>query len=171
MFRAVCILLIPLLIVAQSVHAQETIKIFKQFRVLLKSGERYEGKEGHLSASDLEGTLKGGESMTIPRDDIRALDVSRGSNAGKYAMIGAGIGLLTSLTAALAAWSASEDDPLLEFQGGTAVAITAGFTIAGGLIGAAFGATQLKWERVPVKTSLFYDRHSRTGVCAISIPF
>lgn len=171
MFKAVRITLVVLLVLVQSVHAQEGVRELKNFRVLLRNGDRHEGKNGRLTEDSLEWAMKNGQPMTVPREEIRALDEARGSEAGKYAMIGAGIGLLSALTAALAASAAAADDPSLEFKGGAAIAVTVGFTVAGGLIGAAIGASQKRWERIPIKTSLYFDRHSKQSVCVISIPF
>jgi hypothetical protein len=171
MFKALRITLIVLLVLVQSVHAQEGVRELTNFRVLLRNGDRREGKNGRLTEDSLEWMMKNRQPMTVPREEIRALDESRGSEAMKYGAIGAGIGLLTALTAALWASAAAADDPSLEFKGGAAIAVTAGFTIGGGLIGAAIGASQKRWERIPIKTSLYYDRYSKQGVCVISIPF
>ena len=170
MLKVVRVTMVVLLVLAQSVHAQAAEKTLKHFRVLCKSGERHECKEGRLTETALEWTKKG-QALSVPREEIRMLDEASGSQAAKYAAIGAAVGLVTALTAALAASASAADDPYTEFNSGAAVGITVGFTIGGGLIGAAIGASQKTWERVPVKTSFHYDKSSKHSVCVITIPF
>jgi hypothetical protein len=170
MLKVIRVTLVVLIVLVQTVHAQDAGKTIKNFRVLLKSGERHEGTNGRLTETGLE-WMKKGEMITVPREEIRLLDEATGSKAKKYAVFGAGIGLSTALLAAILAAADTSDDPYTEFNTGAAIGISVGFTVAGGLIGAAIGASQKTWERVPIKTSFHYERHSKHGVCVLTIPF
>lgn len=100
--------------------AQDEIRSLTKFRVLTKSGDRFVGIDGRLSQETLAGTLRNGEAIVIPTSDIRALDVYTGSQSGKWTVIGAGLGLLTSLTAILVV--GTQEDR--ELNTGAAVGVT-----------------------------------------------
>ena len=123
---------------------------FSNFRVLLKDGTRIRGSEGRLTSERLEGTARLGKTVSVPRHDIQALDVSQGSQAGKGFAIGATSGLLTGLLA-IAQVGLDETQQLNE---GAAVGITAGLTVGGGLIGAAVGSRYKRWSSVPLDQSI-----------------
>jgi hypothetical protein len=170
MHKVIRVALVGLLVLVQAAHARAADRTLESFRVLLKSGERHEGKNGRLTETGLEWSRKG-LAMSVPMEEIRMLDEATGSQAGKYALYGAGIGLATALLAALLAAADTSDDPTTEFNTGAAIGISVGFTVGGGLIGAAIGASQKTWERVPIKTSFYYNRHSNQSVCVLTVPF
>jgi hypothetical protein len=100
----------------------------------------------------------------IPRSDIRALDVSAGSQAGKGAAIGLGLGLLA--VAAAAIQIGMDDTRVFKEDAG---AILAGLTGTSVLTGAVIGSRYPRWKRVPVNTVLRLDPGHR-GV-ALSVSF
>ena len=138
------------LFVPQRVSAQHADRTFHRFRMLLNSGDRIEGTDGILSDTTFRGRANAGNSIDVPRASIRALDVSTSSEAGKYAAIGAGLGLLTGLLA-IAQVSA---DPTRVLNTDAATAVTAALTVGGGLSGLAVGSGQRRWESVPLRTAL-----------------
>lgn len=148
---ALCCVLVLLLY--QDISAQDSTRVMQRFRVLLKTGERIEGKNGVLSPASLEGTTKAGTTLNIQRSSIRALDVYAGSNMAKWGAVGAGLGLVTGLLAIIQV-SADSDATLNE---GAAVGVTAGLTIGGGLIGLLAGSRDSRWESVPLKTATLID--------------
>ncbi|HET7423821.1 MAG TPA: hypothetical protein VFJ92_09675, partial [Gemmatimonadales bacterium] len=76
--------------------------------------------------------------------EVRELQVARGSNAGKGAFIGGGIGLGLAIVAVLAASSDEWTTP----SGGQAVAAMLLNTAAGAGIGALIGSASKHWQTV-----------------------
>lgn len=122
---------------------------FSRFRLLADTGQRIEGRDAQLTADSLVALRSDGVPITLPRDRIRALDVSKGTNAGRAAAIGAGIGLLTGL---LAIAQVSMDDTR-QLKRGAAVVLPIGLTAGGGLIGLVVGSSSPRWESVPLRTA------------------
>ena len=157
MSRALVVLsLLTLMTVAQGGRAQETVQLEK-FRVLLTTGERIEGHDGQLDENELRGMSSKDTALVIPRTGIRALDRSLGTKAGKYALMGAGIGLGTALLAYIAAESEASSDPYKEVDDSRVAPIMLGFTAGGALIGMAIGSGSQQWEKVPVQMSLGFN--------------
>jgi hypothetical protein len=120
-----------------------------RFRLLTDTGQHIEGKDARLTADSLVARRSDGVSITLSRDRIRALDVSKGTNAGRAAAIGAGIGLLTGLLAII---QVSTDDTRV-LKKGAAAGLTVGLTAGGGLIGFAVGSSSPRWQSVPLRTA------------------
>lgn len=120
------------------------------FLLILKSGERIEGRDGALTASRFTGTSKEGRHLTLLPDDIDTVYRKDGSRAGPLALYGAGIGLAISgvsiLSAAVSYPDAFSDSRVLA---GSA-AFIGGSTLLGALIGLAIGATQPRWSVEPL---------------------
>lgn len=76
--------------------------------------------------------------------DVRELQVSRGSNAGKGAFIGGGIGLGLAIVAVIAASSDEWTTP----SGGQAIGAMLLNTAAGAGIGALIGGASTRWKTV-----------------------
>jgi hypothetical protein len=144
--------LIFVLLISFNIFPQEGDHDFSRFRVLLKSGDRVEGKSGILTPTELQGFTKRGDPIKIPIDDIRVMDRYTGSQAAKGAAIGAGLGLVTALTLILYA-NADETRELKVNEG----VLIFGVTGVYGLIGLAVGSAYSKWERVPLHLSIKYD--------------
>lgn len=142
--------IILLLVLSQNAFAQSDGRTFSRFRVLLQSGERFEGRAGRLSGDALSGMSSAGEPVDVPIGSIRALDVSTGSEAGYWAVVGGVIGLSGALLAILQV----EMDDSVELNSNAAVAVTAGLTVFGALIGGAIGSRLHKWERVQIQTDV-----------------
>ena len=142
------LLLTVLPVSPQQACAQSTEGVFERFRILLHTGQRMEGYEGLLTETALEGRRESGTAISIPFDDIRTLDVSRGSKASRYAVIGAGMGLLASLYGVLSAsWSPEGEETLDTAE---ILPITLGATVGGGLLGMLIGSGSPSWERMPI---------------------
>ena len=122
---------------------------FSRFRLLTTTGERVEGRNARLGADSLIALDLHGKPFALPRERIRVLDVSKGTNAGRGAAIGAGLGLLTGL---LAAVQVGMDDRN-QLDGSAAVQVTAGLTAAGALIGLAVGSSSPRWQPVSVRVT------------------
>jgi len=144
--------LIFILLISFNIFPQNSEQNFSRFRVLLKNGNRVEGKSGVLTSTELEGFTKKGDPIKIPINDIRVMDRHTGSQAAKGAAIGAGLGLVTALTLILYA-NADETRELKVNEG----ALIFGVTGVYGLIGLAIGSAYSTWERVPLDLSLRYD--------------
>ena len=76
--------------------------------------------------------------------DVRELQVARGSNAGKGAFIGGGIGLALGIAAVIAASSDDWTTP----NGGQAIVGMLFFTATGAGIGALAGSASTHWQTV-----------------------
>lgn len=151
------------LVTSNELVAQNKEQIFSLFRILKTNGERIEGKKGVLTPIGLEGISKAGTQLSIPRNEIRVLDRYAGSQAGKGAAIGVGLGATVALSVML---RASSDDTHVD-EGG----LVAGFTLGGGLIGLAVGAAYPKWEQVPLKTALQIRPQRNGGMVRVEFPF
>ena len=153
----------------QQACAQSSEKVFERFRILLHTGQRMEGYEGLLTETALEGRRESGTAISIPLDDIRTLDVSRGSKASRYAAIGVGMGLLTSLYAVLSAsWSPEGEETLDTAE---ILPITLGATVGGGLLGMVIGLGSPNWERMTIPNVQGRGPLGRIPLFRIEIPF
>jgi hypothetical protein len=161
------IAVILLLVLSQNAFSQTEVREFSRFRVLLRSGERFEGRDGRLTETGLEGTSSKGEAIKISMSNLRALDAATGSEAGKWALAGAGLGLASGL---LAIMQVNLNDDL-EVDSDAALVVTAGLTAVGALIGGMVGASHQKWERVPIRTESMSSIHSRPRICFVRISF
>lgn len=136
------------LLLAPAVEAEEG-ESFSRFRLLTNTGERIQGMDARLTADTIEARKTDGSPITFSRDQLRALDVSKGTNAGRGAAIGASIGLITGLLAILQVGM----DETRELKEGAAAGVTIGLTVGGGLIGTAVGASRPRWESIPLRTA------------------
>jgi hypothetical protein len=159
-----------LFLVSFNVFAQKEGVVHPRFRALLQSGERIEGKNGYFTSADFIGVLDTGEELRISKNDIKVLDVSSGSKAGQYALMGAGVGLLTSLTAIISAASEVSEDPDLELNTGAIVSVTLGVTGISALVGGIIGANQTKWTRVPIRTSFKFELNGEGTRFTVYVP-
>jgi hypothetical protein len=98
---------------------------------------------------------------------MKSLYIAEGSQAGKMALLCAGVGLVVSLAAILEV-SADEQAELNE---GAAIGLTIGLTAAGGIIGAIVGSSSINWQEVPLKTTLRIDPQSKGRGFALSVSF
>lgn len=149
--RKMTVILVCLIFLAAGVAAGDESVRPRDFRAMLKDGRRVEGSKGLLTGSTMEGTLKSGESISIPLEDIRALDMSSGSRTMKMAAIGGGLGLVASLLAVVQVSA----DPSHELNEDAVAGVMVGSMGVGALIGALFGASQKSWESVPLDTASF----------------
>lgn len=115
-----------------------------KYKASLLSGASAQGSHGKLTPDYLEGEDASGRSVRIPINDIRGLEVRRGSYAATGCLIGASLGLSTAIVAILEV--ASEPDT--EIDGQAATLLTIGVTAGGGLLGALIGAGYPNWDRV-----------------------
>jgi|GEM_PF-3988967 len=145
-----------ILAAASQVTAEDTVTL-DRFRLLMTNGTRLEGNDGVLTAERLEGTSDDGLSLSVPRQEIRALDRHAGTKSGKYALIGAGLGFGSALLGYLLAEAEASSDPYKEVNKDMIAPVFIGFTAGGALIGLAVGASSQKWERVPLKPALGFD--------------
>ena len=163
------LLLIVTTLLSPQAGAQSSEKVFERFRLLLHTGDRVEGYEGLLTETVLQGRRESGAAISIPLDDIRTLDVSRGSKASRYTAIGAGMGLLASLLGVLSAASSPDEDQTLDT--GKILPVTLGATVGGGLLGMVIGLGSPNWERMPIPNVQGRGPLGRMALFRIEIPF
>jgi hypothetical protein len=153
-------LVLVVLAVAGGVSAQDGSSISERFKIQLNTGEIVDVQEATLSSVGIEGTTLDRNPITIDRSDIRLLDRYEGTNGGRGALIGAGIGFATALVGYVAAHAEASSDPYKTVDNSKIVPIFLGFTGVGALIGWAVGDSQKRWTRVPLGTSFLYDPES-----------
>ncbi len=158
-------------LLSNDVFAQKEGVIHPLFRALLQSGERIEGRNGYFTSTTFNGVLNTGQDISISRNDIRLLDVSEGSKVVQYTLIGAGVGLLISGTAIVMAASEAAGDQYKELNTGAIIPVTLSVTAISAFVGGIIGANQIKWTRVPIKTTFMFDPKEERTKLAISIPF
>ena len=157
MSRALVVLsLLTLMTVAQGGRAQETVQLEK-FRVLLTTGERIEGHDGQLDENELRGMSSKDTALVIPRTGIRALDRSLGTKAGKYALMGAGIGFATGFLVHIVISQSSVTTPYGQYQRNPSIMVIPGLTVGFALIGWSYGSGLQRWEKVPVQVDLGFS--------------
>jgi hypothetical protein len=156
-----------MLLSVQSISAKYSDTTFSRFRVLVRDGSRFEGNKGVLTATELRGTSTNGKSINIPRENLRALDRSTGTEAGKYGLIGAGLGLLTALMVVIEVNSSSDYFQPQYDQ----TALVGGFTGGGFLLGLAVGAGCTRWEHVQLETARSGPQSARQQLIKISFRF
>ena len=138
------------MLTAPAVQAQTDSAVYSRFRVLLTNGKRVEGRSGAVRNDSLIGKSAKGAPLSIPTNEIRAMDRYAGNKAVTGAIIGAGVGLLTGLTAYLSAEAQAESDPYLEVNESAVAPVIIGCTAAGALVGMFVGMSMQSWEKVPV---------------------
>jgi hypothetical protein len=118
---------------------------YEQLLLITKNGERLEGRQGKLSATDLTARFSSGAPRSIPLDDIKTLYVAEGNQARLMALSGAGGGLGIGLGAVLWLGPSVWSNQLLGVLG-----ILGGFTAGGALIGGLIGSSMVQWRVQPV---------------------
>jgi hypothetical protein len=141
---------VVLYLAAPMVSAQTESATYEKFRLLLVDGNRLEGIDGVVSSGTLVGESTKGEQLSIPTSDIRAMDRYAGNQAGKWALIGGGIGLGTAVLAYIGASAEAASDPYKEVNSSAVLPVFAVLTGSGALIGMLVGSSMVNWERVPV---------------------
>jgi len=154
------------LIFLQTVSAQNDSQSFNKFRVLLKTGDRFEIEKGKLTDTGLINFVNENEQKEIPISDIRALD----RRVGNKALLGTGIGLGIGLVSSLLAVAQIEADPTRGFKE-NAVVIFTGITAGCGLIGLLVGSMYDDWEKVPLNASLKADLNKGDYQLSLKISF
>jgi hypothetical protein len=137
-------LVVSLLVCSVPVSAQE----LPRFRALLRSGQTVEGTRGTMSSWGLRGSGVDGARIEIPRQDLQALDSSRGTRARRWALFGAALGAFIGLsyTQSVSSSPYGFDDEAAS-NGLIATAVLCG---GGALVGGALGATRRVWEPAPL---------------------
>ena len=139
----------PLAPFSREAFAQGPSRPLPRFRALLRSGERFEGRDGTLTPDSLRGQRADGRTVAVRRTDVRALDAVAGNQLVKGAEIGAGIGGLAGLLAALQL----EGDPNAQVDHANLAGAVGGVALVSALIGAVVGANLPRWEHVSVQAS------------------
>jgi hypothetical protein len=166
--RIASLLLVALVLLCQPVASQTTD--LGKFRVLLKTGERFELSSGTLSSDSLTG-MTGNGFRSIPVQSIRALDRSMGTQAGKCALIGGAMGLTSALLGWMQAESDAASDPYTEVDDSKVGPLLLGFTAGGALIGLAIGSSMEEWKKVPVDGSFGYIPENKEIRFQLSLAF
>jgi hypothetical protein len=161
--------LIALFVTVVQPVAAETV--LSEFRVRLINGERFEGHNGVLGDQGFEWVASDGAPLSVPLEDIRALDECTGNKAGKKAAIGAGIGFATALLGYIVAESEASSDPYKEVDNSRVAPLFFGFTGVGALIGLAIGSSQKQWKKVPIEASLGFSPERSEIRLALNLPF
>ncbi|UCD18079.1 MAG: hypothetical protein JSV44_03990 [Candidatus Zixiibacteriota bacterium] len=161
------LVVLAVLMACQPSSAQDDSVTCSQFRVILNSGERIEGRNGILTSISLTGVSNKGRSIDIPRSEIWVIYRCSGSKAGKGALMGAGMGLITGIIAIIQL----QADPEQEIDESK---IAPGFLVLTGgaaLIGMAIGSAFPTWERIPLETSIQFNPQRKMGTLAITVSF
>lgn len=142
---ALCLLILLWASVSTAAPTEEN----SRFRAVDDQGQRIDVWKGSWDGSVLRGQSRDGQPIEIARENLKLLDVRSGSQAGKYAAIGGGIGALIVLATALNV----ESDPDSELRSGRALGIGAGAAFLGASIGALAGWQQSTWRNVELTPS------------------
>lgn len=121
-----------------------------EFLLIGKNGERIKGHGGSLTANRFTGISADGQKLDFAPDEIGTLYRKEGSEAGRVALYGAGVGLVLS---GLILWRATDGSPDFfrhEFGQRFSLGFVGGSTALGALIGLAIGAGQSRWSVQPL---------------------
>lgn len=121
-----------------------------EFVLIRKDGDRIEGRSGALSATRFTGISADGKQLEFLPDDIGTLYRKEGSQAGRMALCGAGIGLAFSGAVLLRVGAEYPDAFRDETVTRVSAALVGGSTLLGALIGLAIGAGQSQWSVEPL---------------------
>ena len=132
-----------LFLLPQFLICQISAPTYSDFIIILKSGERIEGRNGVVKSSQLTGQTLTNSPLSYPLKDIQTLYISTGTKAGSMALVCGAVGLATSLLAIL---EANTSD--VGVDGKKATALTLGLTGAGILIGAVVGSSMHTWQTI-----------------------
>ena len=126
-----------LVIFSELATAQTKSPIYlKKFFVVLKTGQRFEGHNGVLDSTGMNGQLKSGKDISIQRSNIKTLYASEGSQAGLMGCLCALVGLVCSL------YLSYDSNSESKISSEAVILLTTG----SGIIGALIGASQKKWK-------------------------
>ena len=149
--------------------AQTTVEL-KEFRLISRTGE-ISGIDGILREKEFLGTDENGDSIVIPRNEIRGLYNINGNHAGQYAAKGVGIGLVSGLLGVLMAYNDSASNPYTEVKEDRIVPVVVGFAAVGGIIGGLIGSGKEKSDRIPVRATLGTTKKADGVSLVMSFPF
>ncbi|UCG61056.1 MAG: hypothetical protein JSV52_12105 [Candidatus Zixiibacteriota bacterium] len=170
MKRLMCMVLaLALALSAQPLSAQTPDLKLKRFRVLLTSGDRYEGTDAILTSETLTGTIEGDSAISVPVEEILDLDGSNSSRALRGTMIGAGLGVLCA-AGAVGAYYAGGGWTSEDAEEKTALFVV-GSAAAGGLIGFIVGSRIKLWDDIPLETAFQYDPEGNRAEFVLSFSF
>jgi hypothetical protein len=130
--------------------ASDEPRTVDEFLLISKNGDRIAGRDGSLTANRFTGISSDGKKLDFLPDDIGTLYRKEGSEAGKMALYGAGIGLVFS---GVVLWRASDGNPDFfrhELVQRVSLGLVGGSTALGALIGLAVGAGQSRWSVEPL---------------------
>jgi hypothetical protein len=140
---------------AINASAQNSGITCEKFRLRLATGAHVSGTKGVLTNDGFTGVRSDGTPITLKLDEIRSLDRQVGTQAGKGALIGGGIGLLSVFSALLNISSdenSSVDDSKI-------LPVAVGFTAGGALIGMAVGSASSRWQHVSLAMPISLTGH------------
>lgn len=125
----------------------------RRFRVVLKDGDRFEGKRGIIKGDSLIGQSFSGLKVGFALNDINTLQLCTGDKAIRDGLLGILAGGLVSLPICIQ----EEDDPRRlgekEFREDYFFA----FTAAGFVIGLIVGSHERTWENIPINAGLGFN--------------
>jgi hypothetical protein len=116
---------------------------FDRARMVTTFGERIEASSVRVTADSMfcHTESKGGKDIALRLSDVRYMEISAGSKAGQYALVGAlSCGLGAALGAAQANSQAASEGLDTEDAGGLEAGLIVGFTAVGGLVGLLIGS-------------------------------
>lgn len=151
------------LVLAVGAVSQDHTIACKEFRMLLKTGKRVTGTEATITSTEFAGKAFDGTEIRYPLGDVRSVDREIGTQAGKGALIGAGIGAL-SIVYAIIQISADENTVVDNSKVFPVTAVCVG---GGALIGLAIGSGSSRWDRVQlpqITGSVLPDGRLRFGL-------
>ncbi len=115
-------------------------------------------------------SIDSGKMEELSAEEVRYISVRHGSRALTYGLIGAGIGLASSLIAV----ASVSVDPSVDDSNANYAPIIIGFTVGCGFIGAVIGAFNYKWKRLYFQnrdlttTYILYPKFDRNS-CSVGL--
>ena len=145
-----------------SVAGDNCVKI-DQFKVLMVTGQRLEGRQGILTESGLDGFVAD-TSVSFQREHIRRVYKHNGSKAIQGLAIGGGSAFALSFVMAYSPHHDSESSTSRE----AGVAL---FTGAGAVIGLVIGLMTDSWKDVPLGTTVGFQPEKGNARLVLSVSF
>lgn len=158
-----CISLASILVLiglAPTTWAQDSTLTCAKYRLLLKKGGHEVGTGGVIRGGEFSGQASDGSQSNYKVSEILRLDRLKGSKGGDGALIGAGLGAVTAISAIIQV----ETDPNMELREDRVLPVTLILVGGGALIGFLVGSSSDKWERVPLNKLVGVKTTGELGV-------
>jgi len=166
------ITIVLLLLLSQSIFAQEKGPVINKFRGQKLSEELFTGENAVLNSKGLTWLTTDGDVHFLQIDSIISLERFKESNTAKYIGEGMFVGaIVAGAVYAIAILEHQNSGRYKRFDNEKMAKISIALLLGGGLTGLMTAANKSEWVDVPIETTLSYDPSSKQAQLVIGFNF